>query len=94
MTKNTNKFLQKNKSTLLMSCVILLIVFGWFYWFQFRPAQIRKKCAESADKITGDRYLGKERKQVFTNGHWEEEDPFEFHKEVYELCLKRNGLTK
>lgn len=31
--------------------VVVLMIVGWFYWFQLRPSEIRKNCAkESVDK--------------------------------------------
>lgn len=24
--------------------IIIVLILGWFYWFQIRPAQIRKEC--------------------------------------------------
>ena len=34
------KYIKDNKIIIL----IIVIIFGWFYWFQFRPSQIRKDC--------------------------------------------------
>ena len=34
---------QKKKLN-LPAIIITLIVAGWFYWFQWRPAEIRKEC--------------------------------------------------
>lgn len=36
------------KSKLPYIIIGLLILFVWFYWFEIRPAQIRKKCYEWA----------------------------------------------
>ena len=30
---------------LLLLLIFLLLVAGWFYWFQFRPSEIRKACS-------------------------------------------------
>jgi magnesium-transporting ATPase (P-type) len=37
-------FLRSKK--FLIGLGIIVIAFGWFYWFQWRPAQIRKDCAQ------------------------------------------------
>ena len=38
----------KNKIILIL--VILGLVGGWFYWYQWRPVQIRKECLEEVNK--------------------------------------------
>lgn len=30
--------------------LLIIIIFGWFYWFQWRPTEIRKECAEVSMK--------------------------------------------
>lgn len=34
------------KSVWVIITLILILVAGYFYWFQWRPSQIRKDCAE------------------------------------------------
>ena len=41
------KLLLKNP-VIVLAVVTLLIFSGWFYWFQYRPSQIRSDCAASA----------------------------------------------
>ena len=33
--------------------MILVIIGGWFYWFQWRPAEARRKCSIEAAKVEG-----------------------------------------
>ena len=33
------------KKKIILGAIILLILGGIFYWFQWRPAQIRKECS-------------------------------------------------
>lgn len=28
--------------------LVVLLIVGWFYWFQFRPSEIRKECSAYA----------------------------------------------
>ncbi len=47
-----NEKLEKNKIIL----VIILVGIGLFYWFQWRPAEIRKSCAEEYKAISIQNY--------------------------------------
>lgn len=40
--------------------LIMLIITSAFYWFQLRPTEIRKKCAQASEVITGDFSWNKE----------------------------------
>ena len=62
--------------------LIVVLLGAWFYWFQFRPSQIRQKCTETARRkfnasSTGSTELNAGIKK------------FDF---LYELCLRENGL--
>lgn len=56
--------------------LILLLLFSWFYWSQWRPVEIRRKCFEETAKFT------KEGKDVLT------EESLIF----YQVCLTRHGM--
>lgn len=32
--------------------VSLIVIGGWFFWFQYRPAQIRKECLQTSGLAT------------------------------------------
>jgi len=32
----------------MVVAIILILVFGWFYWFEWRPSSIRKSCQKQA----------------------------------------------
>jgi hypothetical protein len=38
--------MKNNKFIMIHGVVILVLIAGWFYWFQYRPILIRKNCAE------------------------------------------------
>lgn len=45
-------FMRTNK-LLLTAIFFLLIILGWFYWFQWRPSEARKYCANKILSIDG-----------------------------------------
>ena len=40
------KFIKEN----WFKFVILLVIFGLFYWYEWRPSEIKKECAEKTQK--------------------------------------------
>lgn len=40
------QFIKANQSAVIIAAVILILVGGWFYWYEWRPSQIRKECAK------------------------------------------------
>jgi len=42
--------IKKNKKIILQILLSLLLIAGWFYWFQIRPMNIRKSCVNEAMK--------------------------------------------
>jgi lipopolysaccharide export system protein LptC len=40
----------KTKNLLIILGFILLLVSGWFYWFQYRPSRVRTNCTEEANE--------------------------------------------
>ena len=62
--------------------VALLLLSGWFYWFQYRPSQIRQQCSwihRHSNAVQGHpAYTEEELKQ---NGSWED-------------CSKKDGGDK
>lgn len=64
----------RNKQLLI---IILVIIAGYFYWFQIRPAQIRKECHDYA---YGTPNLGDTNEWVTATKYY------------YDACLSRKGL--
>lgn len=69
------------KMKIVHGLVILVILGGAFYWFQWRPSQIRKECYNSAIKNPFNIYNSESERRANLNF-------------VYGNCLKRNGLEK
>lgn len=79
-----------DKSKLLPLIVIFLLVvgIGWFYWYEWRPAQIHKKCADISPVYNAQRgsnryYKGLDADQARL-----------LTEQVYEKCLHDKGLTE
>lgn len=45
--------LKQNKYRVSLILLGLLLISGWFYWFQYRPGEVRRSCAEEATKGPG-----------------------------------------
>jgi hypothetical protein len=63
---------------------LIIITAGWFYWFQWRPSQIRKQCQGNIENRNYTDTL-KEKiklKIVGTNT------------DLYQNCLREHGLEK
>jgi len=74
--------------------LILLLVAGWFYWFQLRPAKIRQRCSQEA--LEKAQLLLKE-KAGMVGGEYEEPAERDLYlqgdyKWQYEKCLHEKGL--
>jgi len=75
---------------------VLLIVGGWFYWYEVRPANIRSLCSQIAtEKAT----LKKEDQKPnlldkYYDRPTEQKDIFypEKYKTYYDICLNEHGL--
>jgi hypothetical protein len=44
-------FIKNNWFKLSLLLIIIVMVGGWFYWFQLRPSQMRKKCFEAVSSL-------------------------------------------
>lgn len=65
----------------ILIAFLLLLIIGWFYWFQWRPSQIRKTCAISAKEWV------KQDEKALYNPHVDRG-----YKTNYEFCLHEKGL--
>ncbi len=70
------------KSKIILVVIILAVLGGAFYWFQWRPTQIRKECSKyNSEEIIKARID----KSSFLS-------PSMF--QTYEDCLREHGLEK
>ena len=58
---------------------VLLLLAGWFYWFQWRPNDIRKSCYQ-------------ELKDFFTQDENSDKFSYSAGNSKYSNCLVKNGL--
>jgi hypothetical protein len=73
------------KLKILLGVVVLALLGGAFYWFQWRPSQIRIKCNDSAFKSSMDSF---DQSSYTQNGRMDLKEKF------YYDCLRYNGLEK
>lgn len=78
---------------------ILLLILGWFYWFQFRPNIIRQECVDEA--VDSAKSLLKQKADLETHEIYKQEmldaydkglhykEDYEYH---YKKCLNASGL--
>ncbi|MFA6422814.1 MAG: hypothetical protein WCV92_05465 [Candidatus Buchananbacteria bacterium] len=72
-----------NKKTIVVVLTLLLLILvGIFYWFEWRPSQIRKNCYASAIK------------NPFKNPNATESERRSELNFIYQNCLKIKGLEK
>jgi uncharacterized protein YxeA len=72
-----------NKKTIFIGLILLiLILVGVFYWYEWRPSQIRKNCYNSAveNPIRNPNATESERRSELNF--------------IYQNCLKMEGLEK
>jgi len=74
--------------------IIIIAILGGFYWYSWKPTQIRKECYALADK-------GKQQALDWDNiammGGYEltkRADYDEIFNDTYQECLLKNGLEK
>lgn len=59
---------------------IILLFLGWFYWFQWRPAQIRQECIQKTYEERGKRKAEGSTLTLFEGNN------------LYRKCLVEHGL--
>ena len=62
----------------IATLLLIIIGVGWFYWYEWRPSQIRKDCYNS----------------VITNPFSTESEQKNEFESQYQNCLHENGLEK
>ena len=84
MNKMTlSKLRLDNRSLLII--IFLLLLSGWFFWFQYRPSEIRKECQSKSTQLVISKV--KQTGSNLLNPRIQEYGEF-----VYELCLHKKGL--
>lgn len=81
MKPNRQKFSTKSLLILLGFACAVLIIISWFYWFEWRPAEIRKFCYQEVKKEA------KEAEKREEEGFW-----IISANKYYQTCLINYGL--
>lgn len=70
--------------------VTVLIIVGWFYWFQYRPSEIKKRCGKTATtKVSNLAEQGLFLKMTNEKKIKSGQDYYDFY---YKECLNFEGL--
>lgn len=63
----------------------LLLLIGWFYWFQWRPTHIRSLCQKNAFDVLAD--------SIKLSKDFSFDDGQKTLKHLYEVCLHKHGIA-
>jgi len=77
----------KNMKNLFKICliiIILAIIGGAFYWYEWRPSQIRKSCQEKIEKQDKELFADVVKSRIMGAKEGD----------VYDFCLRKSGLEK
>ena len=74
--KKLKAYVVKNKVWI----IVILLIAGWFYWFQWRPVEIRKDCSVIA--------MNGALKENGNNGRYVQKQ----YDHYYGVCLQSAGL--
>jgi hypothetical protein len=70
----------ENKLLVIFLFGVCILIIGWFYWFQWRPSEIRKNCLSQAKEYAQKRRAeGKDLSNALGNS-------------LYRLCLVEQGM--
>ena len=60
-----------------------LLLASWFYWYQYRPSQIRSRCTQESIERVDQKY-----RNAYVNFQ------IKMREEYYIQCLTENGINK
>ena len=93
--KNNNWF---KENWFKLSLVLVLLLIGWFYWYQYRPSQIFKICEKQAiDWTSVDiRNLSDLNIQngIISDTKTGDQQYNNYYNLRYQQCLRENGLER
>ncbi|MCX6723414.1 MAG: hypothetical protein NT094_05135 [Candidatus Staskawiczbacteria bacterium] len=90
------QFIKENQ--LKISIILVLVLIGWFYWYQWRPSQIIKACEKEAIDLTSVdiRNLSDLNIQngIISDTKTGDRQYNNYYNLRYQQCLKSKGLEK
>lgn len=76
--------------------LVVLLIAGWFYWFQYRPSRVKQLCTKSAAESFKHAFDSADSRDDNPNdGLVDSDDIQRFRKNMdqnYDLCLHSKGL--
>lgn len=88
------EFIKQNWFKVSLLVIIVIIIGGAFYWFQIRPADIRKECLTEAQKYS--RSIAETELKLENEGFaiTKKADYEKIETEKFNECLINRGLVK
>jgi len=81
--------MKSNKLALFIFVFLILLVVGWFYWFQWRPAAVRRECF----KVASEGEMRDESGEKTQRLSYEQARKLqEVTENRYSNCLRKHGL--
>jgi hypothetical protein len=82
---------EKLLSTFEVSLIVILIVIGGglFYWYEYRPAKIRRECSETVNEAIKEAYKKDIKENIRVGGGIER-----VHEFIFKQCLREHGLKE
>jgi len=76
-------WLKQNWFKLIIIIIILKVIVGSFYWFEWRPSQIRKICQEKVENHNRELLESAIKSKLIKEGG-----------DIYDFCIRQYGLEK
>jgi len=82
------KFIKENWLKLSIFFILIIIAYSIFYWYEWRPTQIKKECANLATVTINRNNAGRNYIPVAERA----DNNYTDFNNYYERCLKERGL--
>ena len=83
MKEKIKIFLQQNWFKVSLLIIIIIVIVGVFYWYEWRPNQIRKTCQEKIEKQDRELLESAIKSKILKE-----------QGDIYDFCLRKYGLEK
>ena len=69
---------------ILVVTIVLSLITGWFYWFQWRPSEIRKECAKVSEDKINNLTDDSQNRAIYTE---------KLFNSLFQACAQEHGLN-